>query len=303
MAISVRGASATLQEQAAPTARAPAPAPAPAAADVVLVGAGDIGYCPGGNDERTADLLDGIPGTVFTLGDNAYPAGSSADFANCYAPGWGRHLARTRPAPGNHDYDYGRGDEADGRPYHDYFGAAAGPPGRGYYSYPLGTWHIVVLNSTLTGPAATAQLRWLAADLQANPGACLLAYWHHPLFSSGRHRTHREVRDYWRLLYASGADVVLNGHDHIYERFAPQTPDGDRDEEHGTREFVVGTGGGGLHDFGTIAPNSEVHRNDRFGVLRLTLHADGYDWAFLATSGVPMDTGTDGCHPPPPEGP
>lgn len=266
-----------------------------ASGDPILVGAGDIAVC--GNERRTAELLDLIPGTVFTAGDNAYYFGSLEDFESCYASSWGRHRARTRPAPGNHDY---RTESAAG--YFEYFGAAAGDPSRGYYSYDLGTWHVVVVNSNCGEvggcQAGSPQERWLREDLAAHPALCTAAIWHHPLFSSGRHGGNpAAMRDIWQALYDAGAEIVVNGHDHDYERLAPQDPSGAADNERGIREFVVGTGGAGLRSFPRVAPNSEV-RNDRtHGVLKLTLHPEGYDWEFVPVAGGTFtDSGSGTCH-------
>ena len=221
-------------------------APAAAAEDPVIVAAGDIGDCATTGDEATAVLLDGIPGTVAALGDTAYPSGTAANFRDCYAPTWGRHRARTRPAVGNHEYK----TTSAATPYFDYFGSAAGPRGKGWYSYDLGAWHVVVLNSNCAfvggcGPSS-AQVTWLKADLAANAGDHVLAYFHHPRYSSGEHGNEGGVQTLWEVLYAAGAELVLNGHDHSYERFAPQDPWGRADATFGIREFVVGTGGTAL---------------------------------------------------------
>jgi 3',5'-cyclic AMP phosphodiesterase CpdA len=220
----------------------------------VFVGAGDIANCDLlGGARATAALLDGIEGTVFTLGDHAYSKGTVEEFTRCYEPTWGRHKARTRPTPGNHDYLTNRA-----RPYFEYFGAAAGSDQRGYYSFELGDWHIISLNSSL--PAnLPAQAKWLREDLAAHPVDCVLAYWHAPVYSSGPHTPNQTMRDIWSILYKAGADIVLNGHDHIYERFAPQDDKGKLDVEHGIRAFIAGTGGAGVYKLGRIAPNSEVH--------------------------------------------
>ena len=283
------------------TPAAPAPGPAPAAQDqepAVLVGAGDIANCEitgGSGAAATARLLDKIPGTVFTVGDHAYPSGTAKQFQECYEANWGRHKARTRPAPGNHDYLSG-----NGKPYYDYFGENAGPDRRGYYSYALGAWHIVVLNSYISADRGSPQLEWLRKDLADNKTACTLAYWHLPVFSSGPHgsepQTTAHMLDVWRLLYDSGADVILNGHDHIYERFAPQNPKGQPDPKKGIREFVVGTGGGGLYNFKQVRPNSEVRANRSYGVLKLTLGATDYSWEFISGVGEPFqDSGSSPC--------
>jgi hypothetical protein len=273
--------------------------PIAAVEDPVLVGAGDIAECGQAGAEQTAMLLDAIEGTVFTTGDNAYPDGSAADYANCYGPTWGRHKAGTRPAIGNHDY------HTPGAPaYFDYFGAAAGEPGKGYYSYDLGAWHIVVLNSNcgdIDGcHAGSPQEQWLRADLAAHPATCTLAYFHHPRFSSGPDhrpniRNNTDVQPFWQALYEAGADVVLAGHAHLYERFAPQEPDG-KANPNGLRQFVVGTGGGGLYDFGSTVANSEVRYNASYGVLKVTLHPNSYDWQFVPVAGNTFsDTGSAAC--------
>jgi hypothetical protein len=236
---------------------------------------------------------------VFTLGDNANPDGTAAEFAECYDPTWGRHKARTRPAAGNRDYN-----TTDASAYFDYFGAAAGDAGKGYYSYDVGDWHVVVLNSNCSevGDCTTdsPQGQWLRADLAANPTTCTLAYWHEPLFSSKGGTS--SVEDFWQMLYEAGADVVLNGHRHNYERFAPQDPNGVADPEHGIREFVVGTGGVDLSSFGsTTQPNSEVRNSDTHGVLKLTLHSTGYDWEFIPVAGSTFtDSGSAACVVAPP---
>jgi hypothetical protein len=262
----------------------------------VLVGAGDIANCSTTGDEYTADLLDDIDGTVFTTGDNAYEGGTDAEFANCYEPTWGRHKARTYPSPGNHEYHTG---SAFG--YFNYFGAAAGDPSQGYYSYNLGSWHVVVLNSMCQNVGGcgndSPMLVWLQQDLAANLNACTLAYWHHPLFSSGEHGNQTEMKPIWEALYASDVDVVVNGHDHSYERFAPQEPSGEADPARGIREFVVGTGGTFLRPFRTSEPNSEVRNDDTHGVLKLTLRSSGYDWEFVPVAGGTFtDSGSDSCH-------
>jgi len=268
--------------------------------DPVLVGAGDIASCDDlAGAEATAKLIDKIPGTVFAVGDLAYPDGSDEQFANCYAPTWGRFKDRTRPAPGNHEYHKGGG--ASG--YARYFGDAAGDPSKGYYSYELGAWHIVVLNSECleVGGCETAspQGQWLTQDLAQHPAGCTLAYFHKPLFSSGgKHGNDPEMKPPWDVLYHAGADIVINGHDHDYERFAPQDPAGHLDTKHGIREFVVGSGGKNSHrQMGAAKPNSEVRNDDTFGVLKLTLHPKGYDWEFVPEAGKTFkDSGSDACH-------
>lgn len=262
----------------------------------VLIAAGDIAGCGIEKDAETALLLDNLPGTVAVLGDNVYEDGSTQEYSNCYTPTWGRHKTRTRPTPGNHEYH-----SAAAAPYFAYFGAAAGEAGKGYYSYNLGAWHIIVLNSNCDDMGgcsrSSAQGQWLLADLAANPATCTLAYWHHPRFNSGvLHGNETQSQDFWQILYDAGADVVLNGHEHVYERFAPQQPNGSANPARGLRQFTVGTGGGALSTFGTIRPNSEVRNSNTFGVLKLTLYPTRYDWQFLPISGQSFtDSGSASC--------
>jgi hypothetical protein len=263
----------------------------------ILVGAGDIADCKDlAGAEATAKLVEQIPGTVMVPGDLAYPDGSKENF-ECYNKTWGRVKSRTRPSPGNHEFH-----ASGATPYFDYFGAAAGDPKSGYYSYEVGSWHIIVLNSECQDVggchAGSPEEKWLRADLAAHPTPCTLAYWHKPLFSSGgAHGNDPEIRPLWQDLYEANADVVVNGHDHDYERFAPQTPDGTADSARGIREFVVGTGGKSHRPFGTIKPNSEVRDATAYGVLKLTLKPNGYDWQFIPEAEKTFtDSGSGTCH-------
>ena len=265
--------------------------------EAVLVGAGDIADCRNlAGAEATAKLLDHIPGTVFAAGDLAYPDGTKENFV-CYGQTWGRAKSRTRPAPGNHEFH-----SSGATPYFDYFGPAAGDPQNGYYSYELGSWHIIALNSECRDvggcDAGSRQEKWLRSDLAAHPAACTAAYWHKPLFSSGgAHGNDPEIKLLWQVLYDAHATIVVNGHDHDYERFGPQTPDGAADPSRGIREFVVGTGGKSHRPFGTIRPNSELRNADAFGVLKLTLRDKGYDWQFIPEAGKSFtDSGSGTCH-------
>jgi PKD repeat protein len=260
----------------------------------VLVGAGDIASCTKTTDDATANLLDGIAGEVFTLGDNAYAGGTAAEYADCYGPTWGRHKARTHPVPGDKDYAT---TNAPG--YFGYFGAAAGDPAKGYYSYDVGGWHVVALNSKISMSASSAQLAWLKADLAASARQCTIAYWHKPRFySSGTSSTYKPV---WDVLYKAGVEVVMNADRRNYERFAPQTPDGVADPAYGIREFIVGTGGASTSSFGTPLANSEVRIASTAGVLKLTLDAGSYAWEFVPVAGkTATDQGTGSCHSAPP---
>jgi hypothetical protein len=269
------------------------PTSTPSGESVVFVGAGDIADCSG-DDEATAQLLDNIPGTVYTLGDNAYPSGTAAQYTNCYDPTWGRHKSRTHPTVGDNDYN-----TSGAVPYYNYFGAAAGNPNEGWYSYNLGSWHIIVLNSNCSEiggcSPSSAQGQWLQADLAANSSACILAMHHDPYFSSKGGDA--DMQDFWDPLYQAGADIVLSGHRHMYERFAQQNPNGVADPGRGIRQFVVGTGGSGLTSSpSSSAPNSQVRNNNTHGVLKLTLHANSYDWQFIPVAGQTFtDSGTTQC--------
>lgn len=261
-------------------------------AGFVLIGAGDIADCSSGSEATAAIVAQYPTAAVFTLGDNAYENGSAADYSQCYDPSWGKFKDRTRPAPGNHDYNT---SGASG--YFGYFGANAGPAGRGYYSYALGGWHIISLDSEIGVDAASAQASWLKQDLADHPATCTLAYWHEPLFTSGaNHAPEVAMQPLFTILYDAGADVVLSGHNHQYERFAPQRPDGTLDDSRGIGEFVAGTGGAGLYDFTTPQPNSQV-RYKGYGVLKLTLGTTNYAWEFVPIAGSTFtDSGAGDCH-------
>ncbi len=264
--------------------------------DPVLLAAGDVGNCGTSEDTETGLLLDRLPGTIAVLGDIAYGRGTPREFANCFHPVWGRHRARMRPTPGNHDY---RTSKASA--YYAYFGAAAGEPDKGYYSYDLGSWHIVVLNSNCHEvggcDAGSPQERWLRQDLAANPRTCTLAYWHHPRFSSGEHGDDTRVAPLWRALEEHGAEVVLSGHDHDYERWVPQDASGNAKAD-GIVQFVVGTGGTSLRSFPSERPaHSAVRDIDTWGVLKLTLRASSYEWEFVPIAGQTFtDRGSARCH-------
>lgn len=263
----------------------------------VLVGAGDIATGEGDCDEATARLLDVIPGTVFTAGDNVYPSGSRAEFERHYEPTWGRHKARTHPVPGNHDYRTNGGGD-----YFAYFGGAAGEPGRAYRSFDLGAWHVVLLDSNCAmneGGCAegSAQERWLRADLAAADARCTVAIWHAARFSSGPHGGAQDMDALWRVLHEHGVELLISGHDHAYERFAPMDAEGWLDRQTGVRQIVVGTGGARLHRFERTSPNSEVASDATFGVLVLELFEDRYDWRFVPVAGSTFtDAGSTTCH-------
>jgi hypothetical protein len=245
----------------------------------------------------TANLLERSElSAVLPLGDLQYEDAELSDFEDSWDKTWGRLKDITRPAPGNHEY---KTSDAEG--YFDYFGDAAGERGKGYYSFDLGRWHLIALNSNCDEiggcEPGSAQEKWLRDDLAAHKARCTLAYWHHPRFSSGRHGNHGETGPFWEALHDAGADLVLSGHDHSYERFAPQTPGGEPDQARGIREFVVGTGGKSFYEFPTVEPNSEVQNNDTHGILKLTLRPAGYDWQFVPEEGASFSDGGSGrCH-------
>lgn len=274
--------------------RPPEPAPALVDSAVVLVGAGNIARCFSVTDEATASLLDGIGGTVFTTGNHAYNHGSAANFANCYSPSWGRHKARTRPAPGERDYA-----TSGAAGYFGYFGANAGDPARGYYAYTVGAWRVIVLNSNIARDDASAQLDWLRDELAAASQICTAAIWHHPRFTSALGRsTDQSVRPFWDALYEAGADLILNGRDGAYERFAPMRPDGTADAALGIRQFTIGTGGAALLPLALSPhPNSQARNALVHGVLKLTLNPDSYAWQFVpVVGGLYSDSGSGACH-------
>ncbi|GGY99991.1 metallophosphoesterase family protein [Pseudoduganella plicata] len=281
-----------------------------AAPPVTVFAAGDIADCrwsrpaSSGAAGTAALIAERLPATpdaiVLTLGDTTYPVGLPAEYRDCYEPTWGAFRDRTRPTPGNHEYYNG-----SPAPYFDYFGAAAGARGLGYYSFEAGPWHVVSLNSHLSPADHARQLAWLREDLARHPARCTLAYWHVPLYSSGGHppATNLRMQDAWRVLLAAGAELVLSGHDHDYERFAPMDAEG-RPDARGIRQFVVGTGGAFLTPFRLGARGGEARQATDHGVLKLVLRDDGYDWEFL---GVPRswseypapdvnDRGSATCH-------
>jgi hypothetical protein len=267
---------------------------------IVVVAAGDIA-CPPGSPATAAGcqqrataraVLAQHPRAVLLLGDNQYRDGALWKYRAAYARTWGRFLRRTYPTPGNHEY---RTRGAAG--YFRYFGRRAAAPVRPWYSFRLGSWHLVALNSNCAVVDCAAEAAWLRADLAAHPARCTLAFWHHPRFSSGSEGDTMAVGPFWDALYAAGADLVLNGHDHDYERFAPQDPLGRPDPANGIRELVVGTGGAPWLPFRGSAANTQVRATATFGVLRLTLRPGGYAWRFVHAAGAPLaDQGQAACH-------
>ena len=300
-----------------PTVQAtPAPAEAPAEAAYlsgasIMIGAGDIAGCDNGGDARTAMVVDSVlradsvakvSDAVFTLGDNAYNEGTAQQFKNCFGATWGdsakRIMKKIHPAPGNHEYL-----SPGANPYYDYFGAAAATRGQGYYSYEVGVWHVVVLNSELvvnsgfTYAQRQAQEDWLRKDLKDQPKLCTLAYFHHPRFSSGWHGSDVNLQPIWQILYDNNVDLVLNGHDHDYERFLPQTPAGIADTTRGIIEIVAGAGGEELRGFGAnVIRNSVRQIEGRYGVLKLTLGAGEFRSVFIDDGGRVWDPSSGKCH-------
>jgi acid phosphatase type 7 len=276
-----------------------------AAADPVVVAAGDIACDPitdggfnSGNGtatacrmKATAALLAGAT-AVLPLGDTQYQDGTFAKYGQSYTPSWGTAsiMSVTRPAVGNHEYLTSAAAD-----YFRYFGTKAGDPTKGYYAFDLGSWHLIALNSEIARSATSTQVQWLRANLASNTKPCILAYWHQPRFSSGMHGDNTTYDAFWRALYDFRADVVLNGHDHDYERFELQNPNAGADPQ-GIREFVVGTGGSSTRAFATIRANSRERRTGTFGVLKLTLRPNSYDWQFVSVAGQTLDSGMTACH-------
>ncbi len=276
----------------------------------VLIGVGDIARCDGQGDEQTAALVDsvlkadstaGVKDGVFTLGDNAYPDGSVQNFTACYGSSWGDSLKRihklTRPTPGNHEHSV-----VGAAPYYEYFGNAAGAPRQGYYSYDIGDWHVIALNSEIVvndvfkPEDREAQETWLQDDLNEKKSKCTVAYFHHPRYSSGWHGSDPRLERIWTILYEAGVDLVLTGHDHHYERFAPLGPAGAPDTLNGIVQFIAGTGGGDLRGIRQPVPGSETRVQGHYGVLKLTLGAEEWQSAFLAVSGITYDPAGGKCH-------
>lgn len=275
----------------------PAALPAATSGPVTVFAAGDIAACDSSGDERTAAILADDPAaTILALGDQAYPDGTAADYANCYGPSWGQFKDRTRPVPGNHDYH-----TANAAAYFAYFGANAGPASnaasRGYYSFDLGAWHVVALNSEQDIAPGGAQLAWLKADLAASTKACTLAIWHRPRFTASvQYADFADVQPFWDALHAAGAEVVLSGHDHDYQRYQPMDASGSPSPD-GMREFVVGTGGKSAHELRPDPRRDAEHTAPGFaGVLQLTLLDSGYDWQFISADGSYTDSGSGMCH-------
>lgn len=264
----------------------------PARMQASVVAAGDVASCWWRGDEATARLLDRIDGVILGLGDMVYQDGTPGQFRDCYGPTWGRHLERTRPVPGNHDYRY-----QDGAGYFAYFGSRAGQPGKGWYSFDVDGWHLVALNSEEPLDEGSEQIAWLREDLRRSGARCTLAYVHHPRFSSGKHGSRSRVETAWRVLYEAGVEVVLSGHDHHYERFAPQNPDGEPDPARGIRQWVVGTGGSPTYPLRDVAPGSEVRNNRVRGVLVFRFTPESYEWEFVPITGHRFaDRGSARCH-------
>jgi Calcineurin-like phosphoesterase len=260
------------------------PASSASAQPRILLAAGDTASCDSPADDAVANLASRLPGTIALLGDTVYESGTAEEYRDCFDPVWGPMKARIRPAPGNHEY------RTDGTDYFDYFGTAAGPRDKGWYSYDLGAWHVVVLNSNCPPVSCASdgdQVRWLEADLAAHPSECLLGYWHFPRWSSGRHGSQEVVDPIWRLMADHGADVVLNGHDHTYERIRAD----------GIRQFVVGTGGRSHYPFerGPL-PTTEVRNDSTYGLLWLALGEGTYEWEFLGLGDTGFtDSGQGTC--------
>ncbi|HEX2140846.1 MAG TPA: metallophosphoesterase [Candidatus Limnocylindria bacterium] len=285
-------------DSATPGASAGAPVLPTATPDQVpelVLAVGDLTNCPE-MSSGVPELVASLPGPLLAVGDIVDPGGSYQEYRDCYEPQWGALRDRIWPVPGNHDYNVpGAG------PYFAYFGLDAGTPGAGWYSRDLGWWHVVALNSICPAVGGcdqdSQQVQWLIEDLAAHPARCTLAFFHHPRFSSGDGAAPPRTETIWKVLYDAGADVVLNGHDHHYDRFAPLAPDGSIDERRGIRQFTVGTGGASRSRGTGQAPQSEFLTREHHGVLQLALHRDRYEWQFIsAADGAVIDSGSDTCH-------
>lgn len=262
---------------------------------ITLIAAGDIARCDSQDDESTAALAAAHPGTVLVLGDNAYEDGSRRDYRDCYQPSWGRLLDRTLAVPGNHDHQ-----TAAALGYFDYFGARAGPAKRGWYALTLGAWRLITLDSECSAVGGcgrgSPQYEWLAAELDEHPSPCTIVAFHRPRYSSGFHGDFAEIDPLWRLVVDAGADVVLNGHEHSYERLGPMDADGHADAK-GVGAFIVGTGGALLRGFDDVVETSQVRIDDRHGVLVLQLADGTFDWTFRSTpDDMVEDQGMGACH-------
>jgi acid phosphatase type 7 len=275
--------------------------PSQASSGIVVYAAGDIADCrrvppDQSGAAETAALIEGElarndRAIVLSLGDHTYPDGHPSEFERCYQATWGQFKDRTYPTPGNHEY---RTHAAQG--YFGYFGTAAGDRQRGYYRFKVGDWQIISLNSNLSGTAFSAQLEWLKSTLAQNTAHCTLAYWHHPVFSSGSHGNEDIMLPAWRMLADAKVELVLSAHDHHYERFAPMNADGRRDDAQGTRQFIIGTGGARLTKFRLFKRHSEATGNTSHGVLKLVLQPGRYTWEFMPTRpGTQTDLGSDSC--------
>lgn len=263
----------------------------------VLVGAGDIALCGSLGSAQTAALLDSIRGTIFIAGDAAYATRKHPDpFRDCFDDTWGRHRARTRPTPGNHEYDANFDPKADR--YYRYFGELAGPRDRGYYSYDLGTWHVIALNTNIPTAPGSDQHDWLVRDLASHLGTCTIAYMHHPRFSSGPHEEQPSLIPLWKTFARYGVSVVVAGHDHMYERFTPMDADGNADSVYGIRQFVAGTGGASRYRVKKPTAGSEISSSQGYGVLKLSLLDQRYRWEFVpAGENTFRDSGVSTCRP------
>ena len=261
----------------------------PAGETVTVIGVGDIGVCGRAEVGQVARLVSTLQGHLLLGGDLAYFQGTAAQFRDCFDPAWGQFRERWHAVPGNHEYE-----SAGAAPYFAYFGAAAGPSGTGYYSLPLGNWLILMLNSNIPAGRGSPQWNYVREELQAQRTPCTMAVWHHPVFSSGPNGANGAMRDVWALLEDAGAEVILNGHDHLYERFARQRSDGVADSASGIRQFTAGTGGADLYTFVRSAPNSE-ERIMRYGVIRFTLRPAQVEWEFITLDGSVADRGLDTC--------
>jgi acid phosphatase type 7 len=261
----------------------------PTGATVTMLAVGDIGMCGSPGVAQTARLVAGLEGDLLLAGDIAYFQGTAANFRDCFNPSWGQFRSRWHPVPGNHEHE-----SPGAAPYFAYFQEAAGPPGRGYYSFMAADWLILMLDSNIAATRGSPQWEFARAALEGQRTPCTMAVWHHPRFSSGPNGSHTFMTDMWELLETHRAEIIFSGHDHLYERFARMRSDGTADPVAGIRQFTAGTGGAELYNFVRARQNSE-ERITKFGVVRFTLRPAQVDWEFLGIDGSVSDPGLDTC--------
>jgi hypothetical protein len=270
---------------------APPIVPAPGTASTTVNILGDTGWCGSPALAPIGRLFDRFDGDIILAGDLAYPSGTQEDFRNCFEPTFGRFKSRMRASPGNHEYMA----SASAEPYFTYFGDRSGPNRLGFYTFRAAEWTVLMLNSSIPIGRGSPQLAFVRQVMQQAPTRCTMAVLHHPFDSSSLNGPTPSLRDLWELMYNLGGDLVVNGHDHVYERHAPVNPDQRRDDARGIRQFTVGTGGAVLYGRMRTAINSELLISS-YGILRLKLDPALYEWQFMDVDGNVVDRGLNVCH-------